>query len=108
MVEIRYYRQINRVSISGHAMSDEKGRDLICASVSTLAEVLGAFVDNMKASGQVRYPTVKLSEGDALIECNSTRYKSSITLVFDAICAGFEHLAHDYPEHVSYEIIGSI
>ena len=108
MVEVRYYRDRCRVSISGHAMSDEKGRDLICASVSTLAEVLGTFVDNMKASGQVRYPTVKLNDGDALIECNAPRYKASITLVFDAICAGFEHLAHDYPEHVSYEIIGSI
>ena len=108
MVEVRYYRDRCRVSISGHAMSDEKGRDLICASCSTLAEVLGTFVENMKASGQVRYPTVKLNDGDALIECNAPRYKASITLVFDAICAGFEHLAHDYPEHVSYEIIGSI
>ena len=31
--------------------------------------------------------------------------KSSVTLVFDSICAGFELLAKNYPDNISYEIV---
>lgn len=105
MVEILYHRDRHRVSITGHAMSGEKGYDLVCASVSTLAYTLATFVKNMEAAGQVRHPTVKLCEGDALISCEcARRYEGGITLVFDSICAGFEILSGEYPENVTYQI----
>lgn len=109
MIKVTYHRDLNRVSIEGHAQSGEVGHDLVCASVSILAYTLASFVENMERSEQVRYPSIILNEGDALIACEPpSRYKGPVTLVFDSICAGFELLAHDYPDNISYEIRGKI
>lgn len=107
MIKIIYHRDKNRVSIEGHAESGEKGHDLVCASVSILAYTLASFVQNMKEAKQVYNPKTDLREGDALICCEPpTKYKNSVTLVFDSICGGFELLARNYPEYVSFEIRG--
>ena len=107
MINVVYHRDLHRVSVRGHANSGEVGHDLVCASASILACTLAVFVDNMKNAGQVRYPTIKLDEGDALICCDPPkRYKGTITLVFDSICGGFELLAQNYPDNISYEIRG--
>lgn len=109
MIKVTYHRDLNRVSIYGHAKSGEVGHDLVCASASILAYTLASFVENMERSKQVSHPTIELKEGDALISCEPpNRYKGSVTLVFDSICAGFELLARDYPDNISYEIRGKI
>jgi uncharacterized protein YsxB (DUF464 family) len=109
MINVVYHRELNRVSMQGHAKSAEKGQDLVCASASILVYTLASFVENMKGAGQVYNPTVELEEGDALIYCDAPpRYKGPITLVFDTICGGFELLARDYPENISYEIRGKV
>lgn len=107
MIKILYHRDKNRVSIEGHARSGEAGHDLICASVSILAYTLASFVQNMKEAKQVYNPKTDLREGNALIYCDPpTKYKNSVTLVFDSICGGFELLERNYPDHVSFEIKG--
>ena len=109
MVKIVYHRDLNRVTVEGHAKSGEAGHDLVCASASILVYTLASFVENMKRAGQVYNPTAEIKEGDAVIYCSPpTKYRSSVTLVFDSICAGFELLARDYPDNVSYEIRGKI
>ena len=109
MVKIVYHRDLNRVTVEGHAKSGEAGHDLVCASVSILVYTLASFVENMKRAGQVYNPTAEIKEGDAVIYCSPpTKYRPSVTLVFDSICAGFELLARDYPDNVSYEIRGKI
>lgn len=107
MIEVSYYRNHNRVIVSGHAQSGEVGHDLVCASASILVYTLAAFVENTYACGQTKYPTINLTEGHAFIYCNAPRrYKSSVTLAFDTVCAGFELLAHNYPDNISYTIMG--
>lgn len=109
MIKVIYHRDINCVTMEGHAESVEKGHDLVCASASILVYTLAAFVKNLKEARQVYNPTVSLKEGDALISCNPpNRYKGSVTLVFDSICGGFELLARDYPDNITYEIRGKI
>lgn len=108
MIKVIYHRHLNRVSVTGHANSGEKGHDLVCASASILAYTLAAFVNNMKNAEQVRNVKVQLNEGDALICCETPRkYKASVTLVFDSVCGGFDLLAKHYPEYISFEIRGS-
>ncbi len=105
MITITYYRNENRVIVNGHAQSGEVGHDLVCASVSILVYTLAAFVRNMEAARQTKCPTVKLGDGQAFIYCNAPKkYKTSVTLAFDTVCAGFELLAHDYPKNISFEI----
>lgn len=105
MITVTYYREDNRVIVEGHAHSGEAGHDLVCASASILAYTLAAFVKNMEASGQTKSPTVILGEGKAFIHCKAPKaYKSLVTLAFDTVCGGFDLLAHDYPDNISYEI----
>lgn len=105
MIKVTYNRYLNRVDVTGHAYSGEAGHDLVCASASILAYTLASFAENMRESGQVKYPTVKLGAGDAVIFCNAPRrIKAQVTLAFDTVCAGFELLARNYPENISYKI----
>lgn len=107
MIRIIYHRDNTRVSIEGHGGSGEAGHDLVCASVSILAYTLASFVQNMKEAKQVYNPKTDLREGNALIYCDPpSKYKNSVTLVFDSICGGFELLARNYPQYVSFEIRG--
>ena len=105
MIQAVYYRSYNRLTVTGHANSAEPGHDLVCASASMLAYTLAANVASMADHGQVRQPIIKNNEGDTEISCNPRHnLKNTVTLVFDSICLGFELLAHDYPEYISYEI----
>ena len=105
MIQAIYYRNYNRLNVTGHAHSAEPGHDLVCASASMLAYTLAANVANMADAGHVRQPIIKNNEGDTEISCSPKHnLKNTVTLVFDSICVGFELLAHDYPEYISYEI----
>ena len=108
MITVVYHRDRNRVEVKGHAQSGEVGHDLVCASASILVYTLASFVENMKRAKQVYNPTTELKEGDALIYCDApTKYKHSITLVFDSICGGFDILAKDYPDNITFEMLGN-
>ena len=105
MIQAIYYRKFHRLTVTGHAGSAEPGHDLVCASASMLAYTLAANVANMADNEQVRQPIIRNNEGDTEISCNPRHnLKASVTLVFDSVCVGFELLAHDYPEYISYEI----
>ena len=105
MSQVVYYREYNRLTVTGHAGAAESGHDLVCASASILAYTLAANVANMADNGQVRQPIIKNNPGDTEISCNPRHnLKASVTLVFDSVCVGFDLLAHDYPDFVSYEI----
>ena len=105
MIQVVYYRKYNRLTMTGHAGAADPGHDLVCASASMLAYTLAVNVENMAYNKQVRQPILKLTDGESEISCNpKCNLKNTVTLVFDTICAGFELLAHDYPQNISYEI----
>lgn len=105
MIHAIYYRSYHRLTVTGHAKSAEPGRDLVCCAASTLAYTLAANVANMADNGQVRQPIMKTQEGDAEISCTPRHnLKAVVTLVFDSVCIGFELLANNYPEYITYEI----
>ena len=105
MIQVTYYRSYNRLTIQGHAYSDEPGRDLVCAGVSTLAYTLAANVGNLEANGHVSDVTVKLESGNAEIACKPrSGSRAFVARVFEAICVGFEIMAKDHGAYISYEI----
>jgi uncharacterized protein YsxB (DUF464 family) len=108
MILVTYDRSIPRVTVKGHAGSGEVGHDLVCASASILAYTLASLMDSMDKGVQVRDVTVDLDEEKgALISCEPAEdYIHSVRLMFDTICAGFDLLAQEYPEYVSFEIRG--
>ena len=106
MIQVVYHRNFHRLTVTGHAGAAEPGHDLVCASASMLAYTLAANVANMADAGQVREPIIRNDAGDTEISCNPRHnLKASVTLIFDSVCVGFELLAHDYPEYVSYKIM---
>ena len=107
MIQVIYYRNYNRLTIKGHAHSGEPGHDLVCAGVSTLAYTLAANVANMEALDHARNVNVKLEPGDAQISCTvRSGARAIVVRIYEAICVGFEILARDYPQYISYEIHG--
>jgi uncharacterized protein YsxB (DUF464 family) len=106
MIKIIYDRTKPEVKIEGHVGSGLKGRDLD-ASASILAYTLASLVDSMDKGVQVRDVTVELDEEKGvLISCEPAEdYIHSVRLMFDTICAGFDLLAQEYPDNVSYELI---
>ena len=107
MIDVIYYREHNRVTVNGHAKSDEYGKDLICAAVSTLTLTMAANVENLAAKNYVTEHAVKLDPGDAEISCNPrTRYRDSVKQIFMSVCAGFEVLANQYPDYIQYTVRG--
>ena len=105
MIRVTYYRTYNRLTVEGHAHSGVPGHDLVCAGASTLVYTLAANVGNMEAKGNVRDVVVNLEPGWAEISCKpKSRYTAIVAIIFDAVCVGFELLARDNPQYISYEI----
>ena len=107
MIHVIYHRQYNRVKVEGHAGSGPEGHDLVCAAVSAIVLTLAGNVSYMEAQEAVHGVEMKISEGNAQIQCTAyRRYKDSVEQNFRAICVGFELLATKYPENISYEVMG--
>lgn len=107
MIEAVYWKKYCRLKLKGHACSNEIGKDLVCAGASTLAITLAANVRFMAEMGYVKNPIIDLDSGDALIQCTPIcTVKKSVEQVFNSVCVGFEALAAQYPEYISYEVRG--
>ena len=105
MIKVIYHRTYNRVTVEGHAGAGPEGHDLVCASVSALALTLAGNVSYMETQEAVHGVIVNLDKGNAEIQCTPyRRYKDSVQQIFSAICVGFELLATQYPDHISYEV----
>ena len=107
MISVIYHRDLNRVTVEGHAQSGEAGHDLVCAAATILAYTVASSIENMVAAGHIKDHHIEFKEGYALVYCKApNKFKSTITLMFDTVCAGFELLAKNYPENISYKIMG--
>ena len=105
MIKVIYDRNHCRVTVEGHAHSGDHGHDLVCASASMLSYTLASFVKNTHKAKQVKKPILKLEPGNAVVSCKPKRgFGPAVTLVFDAICGGYELLARNYPNNISYTI----
>ncbi len=107
MINIKYDRKHTRVTIKGHARSAEQGHDLVCAAVSAVVLTLAVNVKHLQKADVSNHTVIKLAEGDATIRCAPLpKYKLSVEQIFNTVCAGFEVLAEEYPEFISYKVEG--
>lgn len=107
MIKVTFHRNYYRVTVDGHANSGEPGHDLVCAGASTLAYTLAANVANLADNGHVRIESMELSSGKAEISCKPrSGARATVSRIYQAVCVGFEILARDYPQYISYEILG--
>ena len=107
MIQVVYNRMFNRVTVEGHAQSGEPGHDLVCASASTLTYTLAANVKELVKTGQAAEQITELQEGKAEVSCKPHhRLKAIVSIIFDTVCVGFELLAKEYPDYITYEVRG--
>lgn len=107
MIDVVYHREYNRVTVRGHAKSDEYGRDLICAAVSSLALTLKGNLERMAEADIVTAYTARLEEGDAELSCDPRhRYRAVVGQTIQSVCVGFEILAEKYPDYITFRVMG--
>lgn len=88
------------VHITGHAGSAQKGKDIVCAGVSTTQYILENYVKD--CCTDVRVSDINEEDGYAI--SFSVKKKEKVRAV-EAILTGFYALENEYPEYVNvYEI----
>lgn len=94
--------------VSGHAQSDEKGKDLICASASILAMTLAyavGYADQEKKF--LQKPDVQMIDGKTWITVKPTMDAfGEILHAFFIIQMGFCLLSDAYPDNVTVKSFG--
>ncbi|HKL10246.1 MAG TPA: ribosomal-processing cysteine protease Prp [Clostridia bacterium] len=106
MIEIMLYREDTEImgfEISGHAESDEYGRDIVCASVSVLAqtavnalgELTGIDFEYEVAEGYLRCLVPKKLPSDE---------KQKVATIMKTIYVGYESVAESYPDYVNIRV----
>lgn len=106
MIQVTYDRTHHRLVAKGHAGSGPKGHDLVCAAVSALVMTLGSNVADLTADGKVHRQVLQLEPGDSFISCiPKGKLGPVVTLIFDAVCSGFQLLETLYPAHIRYNIL---
>lgn len=89
MIDITY-EPGKRVSIRGHAGYAEKGKDIVCAAISTLyctmimAKGIGGYTDDDEMVASVQDYSAKN--------------------VFEVMCEGMKAVAKQYPKHCSFRV----
>lgn len=106
MIQVTYDRKHHRVVAKGHAGSGPKGHDLVCAAVSALVMTLGANVADLATDGKVHRHILQLEPGDCFISCiPNGKIKPVVSLIYDAVCTGFQLLETLYPQHIHYNMV---
>lgn len=90
------------LSVSGHSMSDTRGKDLVCASVSTLTFTIAQYVNFMFKADKLRgKPEINLDPENTVIKIHVKKDDWAESLVaFSVSQTGFFLLANNYPNNV--------
>lgn len=108
MIGIVYDRKKLTVTVQGHARSAEPGKDLVCAAATILVYTLAGNAESLAEDhSRFHHPKITLEEGNASIRLRPIGGMRPVaTVIMDAICAGFDILAKQYPEYVAYKVVG--
>ena len=92
-----------RVEVSGHANAAPRGKDLVCAAVSTLVQTFAGWAEEQGKKGKLE-TDVRMEEGRAVIAASAGIYQMERLLgCFEVIRFGLENLARQYPEYITYK-----
>lgn len=107
MINVKYHRFYNKLTVEGHADSAPKGEDLVCSAASILAHTLCANVENMVKAGIAVDSHTDIRDGYAKIRCRAVRgHENTVASIFQSVCVGFEILADKFPDYISFKITG--
>lgn len=91
---IRNNNNIKKISILGHAMYDEYGKDIVCASVSTLVI---STVNNILS---INDKTIKVEQSDSKIIIECILKDNIIDILINNMLSNLNTLASNYPKNI--------
>jgi uncharacterized protein YsxB (DUF464 family) len=102
MIDVQFKRKRDSLvlRVKGHSYSAEPGKDIICASASTLAYTLAQLcMDN--EDKQTKKPIIRLEKGDAEIICSPKSECIEEMLGYYRFAReGYVLLEFNYPQYV--------
>lgn len=102
MINITFRPRTLELEIEGHANHAEKGKDIVCAAVSSLFYTL---CESLRESVSMLYeePIVKDEEGKGYIGCCPRgEYEGNILRSYWTILIGLQMIAEQYPKNVTF------
>ena len=101
MILVKYSREDFAMQVVGHAGSDVKGQDLVCAAVSILVHILDNRLNHAEDDGMLKHCNAKLCPGFANFFCTpKNKYREKLTTMFDLLFEGFQLLEKNHPDNV--------
>ena len=91
---IRNNNNIKKISILGHAMYDEYGKDIVCASVSTLVI---STVNNILS---INDKTIKVEQNDSKIIIEYILKDNIVDILINNMLSNLNILANNYPKNI--------
>ena len=91
---IRNNNNIKKISILGHAMYDEYGKDIVCASVSTLVI---STINNILS---INDKTIKVEQNDSRIIIEYIFKDNIIDILINNMISNLNTLANNYPKNI--------
>lgn len=85
---------IKNIKVSGHANYDVHGKDIVCASVSSMV------ITSVNLAMKYNASSVKVTQGEGLIDVNVLIEDEVINLIFSNLKDMLEELSNDYEKNV--------
>ncbi len=106
MIRITFCPQKYELAITGHALQNEKGKDIVCAAVSTLFYTLGqALLDSEEMLKEK--PVFLDEEGQGYLSCKpKKKYEEKIGLIYRTILQGLGMIEENYKKYLEMVIVG--
>lgn len=104
MINITFKPNTYELEITGHAGHGVKGKDIVCAAVSTLFYTLGQALaeDEEMLMEELVF---KDKEGHGYIKgVPEPMYLPDIERIYNTIFVGFKMLARQYPDNISFNV----
>ena len=87
--------KIEEISISGHALYDDYGKDIVCASVSSIV------ITTVNAIERIDNSAISHNEGSNL-KIKVLKHSDVIDILIDNMLDLLKELAHDYKENIKF------
>ncbi len=106
MIQVVFTKSNNRftaLKVSGHAYSDEPGKDLVCAAVSTLAQTT---VNAVEALGEIPEERIFVNIKNGYLELIIKELDATdvTDVVFKTMIIGLIGIEETYPQYVKHRI----
>ena len=85
---------IKNIKVFGHANYDVHGKDIVCASVSSMV------ITSVNLAMKYNASSVKVNQGEGLIDVNVLIEDEVINLIFSNLKDMLEELSNDYEKNV--------